>query len=454
MMPMGRLQTCMRTGVLVLAVIALSGCDLLSNARFMDRFKRTPQPVASTPFSEQGIGKLAKGELLQAQALFDQALQNNPRDVHALLGKGLVFQQTGQLTQARAAYEAVLALRPGPSEKLIVFNILQPQSVQELAGLNLALLQSQGVSSSLTRPQADPNASQQQPGMMAPDRPPASMAQPMSPNMSRAAPTAALIETDANIVERFETLAKLRDEGLVTHDEYNARRQANIGALLNHTMPPGAAGLDRAVPSATQISQRLRAIGRALELRAITVRQHSAERTMIVDGLMPSNPPNRANQKPAPKSLLDAAAELRRVETLQERGLITPEEAAKEKAAIEEPFKAKAPPPPPKEAPKKLAKSDAMPQQAATVGPQPAVHIASFRSRQAANRGWAQLKRAHRALVGNFKSEITRVNLGRGKGVFYRLLVGPAKSQADAQRICTTLKRRRQYCEPAFMAGG
>ncbi len=452
MMPIGRVQAWKRTGVLVLVVIALSGCDLLSNARFMDRFKRTPQPVASTPFSEQGIGKLAKGELLQAQALFDQALQNNPRDVHALLGKGLVFQQTGQLTQARAAYEAVLALRPGPSEKLIVFNNLQPQSVQELAGLNLALLQSQGVSSSLTGEQADPNAGQQ-PGMMAPARPPATMAQPMSPNMSRAAPAVALDETDSNIVERFETLAKLRDEGLVTHDEYNARRQANIGALLNYTMPPGGAGLDRAVPSATQITQRLRAIGRALELRAITVRQHSAERTMIVDGLMPANPPNRANQKPLPKSLLDAAAELRRVETLQERGLITPEEAAKEKDAIEEPFRTKAPPPP-KEEPKQLAKTDAMQQEAAPVGPQPAVHIASFRSRQAADRGWAQLKRAHRALVGNFKSEINRVNLGRGKGVFYRLVVGPAKSQADAQRICTTLKRRRQYCEPAFMAGG
>jgi tetratricopeptide (TPR) repeat protein len=453
MMPIGRLQTWKRTGVLVLAIVALSGCDLLSNARFMDRFKRTPQPVASTPFSEQGLGKLAKGELLQAQALFDQALQNNPRDVHALLGKGFVFQQTGQLTQARAAYEAVLALRPGPSEKLIVFNNLQPQSVQELAGLNLALLQSRGVSSSLTGEQADPNARQQQSGMMAPARPPAAMAQPMSPNMSRAEPAVALNETDSNIVERFETLAKLRDEGLVTHDEFNERRKANIGALLNYTMPPGAAGLDRAVPSATQITQRLRAIGRALELRAITVRQHSAERTMIVDGLMPSNPPNRTNQKPRPTSLLDAAAELRRVETLQERGLITPEEAAKEKAAIEEPFKAKAPPPP-KEQPTQLAKSDAAPQAAAPVGPQPAVHIASFRSRQAADRGWAQLKRAHRALVGNFRSEITRVNLGRGKGVFYRLVVGPAKSQADAQRICTTLKRRRQYCEPAFMAGG
>lgn len=433
-------------------VLVLAGCEAMSNARFLDRFKQSPRPQDSSPISEQGIGKLAKGELLQAQNLFDQALQRNPRDVHALLGKGLIFQQTGQLTQARAAFEAVLALRPGNAQKLIVMNNLAPRTVQELAGLNLALVQSQGVATSLGSAQPPQGSA---PGAAVSRVPPGATIAPAGTPVARplqAAPRAATMtpQADGNIIARFETLAKLRDAGLVTVDEYNKRRNTNAGALLHYTKPPPANGLDRPVPSAVQISQRLRAISRALELRAISVRQHGAERTMIVDGLMPGNPRNRAAPVPMPRGLLDAATALRRVEMLQEKNLITAAEAAQEKAAIEKPFK----PAPAKVRPKQTAKSGASSSAAPAGGPQPAVHIASFRSQQAATRGWAQLRRAHRALLGRLKPDITRVNLGRGKGVFYRLVVGPVKSQADAQRICSSLKRRRQYCEPAFMAGG
>ena len=55
-------------------------------------------------------------------------------------------------------------------------------------------------------------------------------------------------------------------------------------------------------------------------------------------------------------------------------------------------------------------------------GPKPA-QAASFRSKKAADRGWAQLKE----LIGlnrEANSEITKVNLGGNKGVFYRLVVG------------------------------
>ena len=45
-----------------------------------------------------------------------------------------------QLSQAQAAYEAVIALRPDKSQKMIVMNNLEPQPILELASLNLALL--------------------------------------------------------------------------------------------------------------------------------------------------------------------------------------------------------------------------------------------------------------------------------------------------------------------------
>ena len=87
-------------------------------------------------------------------------------------------------------------------------------------------------------------------------------------------------------------------------------------------------------------------------------------------------------------------------------------------------------------------------------GPQPAVHIGSWRSKQGANRAWTQLRRVYRTAFANMRPEVSRVDLGRGKGVFFRLIVGPFKTQAAAQRACRQLKRRRQYCEPAFMSGG
>ncbi len=452
-----------RISVILCALLLLSGCDFLERADFLGNFKRQPKPEDSTRMSEQGLGRLAKGDFLKAQALFDQALRANPRDVHALLGKGMVYQQTGQLALARQAFEAVLSLRPGPDQRLVVMNNLKPYSVGELAGMNLALLQSQGVPSAFSGPsdrrgrvQAhSPQRSGRVPqqGLVGPQGQVPMRAPAVTPNQQmgqqmdqQAAAPQMISASDENVIARFETLKVLRDQGLITPDEYSARRNVNRGAMLKMTAPPPAAGLQRPVPSANQISQRLRAIGRALELRAITIRQHGAERTMIIDGLMPAKPKTRGSQGTPPKGLMQAAERVRGLEGLRDKGLISQDEYAKERAAIE---KTLAPPPAPK--PKPIAKKEAA--KPASSGPKSAVHIASFRSRQAATRGWAQLRRAHRSLLGKLKSEISRVNLGRGKGVFYRLNAGPLKNQADAARVCKQLKRRRQFCEPAFMSG-
>ena len=43
------------------------------------------------------------------------------------------------------------------------------------------------------------------------------------------------------------------------------------------------------------------------------------------------------------------------------------------------------------------------------------------------------------------------MNLGPGKGVYYRLKVGPVDSADDATDLCRKLKKRRQYCESSFI---
>jgi hypothetical protein len=263
-----------------------------------------------------------------------------------------------------------------------------------------------------------------------------------------------LSEGDLNTMSRFETLGVLKDRSLITPDEYDERRRANIGALLPLTSPaPASTGLDRPAPPADQIVGRLNAIGRALEMRAINVRQHSTERGVIIDGLLPAQP--RATQNPPlpPKDVLQAADHIRRLEAMKEKAIISNDEYAKEREAVE---RILAPPAPPRP----VAQPQATPpqgQQAAlgpSSGPRPAVHIASYRSEEAARNGWTQLRRAHQQLLGNLQPDVARVNLGAGKGVFFRLMAGPLPSQADADRICRELKARRQFCETAFMAVG
>ncbi|NQV55388.1 MAG: SPOR domain-containing protein, partial [Rhodospirillales bacterium] len=290
-----------------------------------------------------------------------------------------------------------------------------------------------------------------QPSFGTPPPPPAALRlpafRPQATMQSRAPmqPLATFDEGDKNRVARFQTLASLRDQGLITPAEFAQRRALNRGALLPLTTPSPSTGLDRSVPGATQIAQRLRAIRRALEMRAITVRQHGAERTMIVDGLMPSEIRARDNPALPPKGLMEAASAVRRIEALRELGLITSDEYTKERAAIENTLR---PPPPPA-----AERGSSKPQAGVSSGPMPALHIASYRSEQSANKGWTQLRRAHKSVVGNLRPEVARVNLGRGKGVFYRLIVGPFKIQDEAKSACRQLKRRRQYCEPAFMSG-
>ena len=53
--------------------------------------------------------------------------------------------------------------------------------------------------------------------------------------------------------------------------------------------------------------------------------------------------------------------------------------------------------------------------------------------------------------LGKLGPEVTKVNLGPGKGVYYRLKVGPVDSADDATDLCRKLKKRRQYCEPSFI---
>ena len=425
---------------------------------------------AGSPFMENaeaelGIAEMAKGNYITAEAHFKRALKSNPSDIDALIGAGILYQNTGQITKAREMYEAVLALRPDESRQFVVWNAINTKPASQIASVNLSLLESGGVTPSLQGNVIRPGAAAppKMTGLVTGTPAGSAMLGRTAPKTqselavsnARAPAVSSLSGRDNNVMSRFSTLKALRDQGLITAEEHTRRRQTNIGALLPLTSPPPAAGLDRSVPTTEQITGRLRAIGRALEMRAISVSQHAAERNMILDAMMPSAPVVVANPAVPPKGLMEAADSVRRLEKLRNDGFITSDEYSRERQAIELSMRPATPKPMAKAMPAKpvFKPADLKKEMPTSLGPSPAVHLASYRSMKQALRGWAQIKRAHRAILGKLKHEVSKVNLGK-KGVYYRLKVGPFKNAARAKSACGKLKRRRQFCEPSTMGAG
>lgn len=463
------IRRCLRLCAVVIVASSLGACAAIRDSSlFGDGFWES-SPFIGGDQAELGIAELTKGNYIAAENFFQKALRANPKDVHALIGAGILYQNTGQVTKAREMYEAVLALRPPESEQFIVLQEVSTRPIAQIASVNLALIESGGVLGNMQagagQAPAATMGNQPLPPLAAQPSGQAMTARPQTQMQGASAMPAdvaavSFADADTNIVSRFTTMKALRDQGLITPDEYQQRRQTNIGSLLPLTAPPPAAGLDRPVPSTEQISSRLNAISRALQMNAISVSQHASERALILDALMPAAPVQVANPGPPPQGLLEAADSVRRLEKLREEGFISSDEYVRERAAIEAAVQTV----PGGQAPSSVAAAGAQdsmmvkepepamvaPEPAAPVGPQPAVHLASYKSQKNADRGWTQLKRAHAEQLGNLSYTVAQVNLG-SKGTFYRLIAGPLPSEAAAASLCRDLKRRRQFCEATFM---
>lgn len=268
-------------------------------------------------------------------------------------------------------------------------------------------------------------------------------------------------QAEKNIARRFETLSRLRDEGLITQEEFSRRRAANLGAILPYSQDPPGVGLDRAVPSGDAIMARLGALRRSFEMRAITAQQHALERTMILNALLPENPEQRTARKPPPEDVIQGAAMVGHLEALREGGVITQSELDAEKRMIDAVLRTGLFPPKGGEAAAKpvQAKTAAKPAAASETASAeagespmtrqitgPVLHLASFRSEASAMKGWQEVIDRNKEVIGSLKPIIRRVDLGEGKGIFYRLMTGSFTSMADAEATCVKLKQNNQFC--------
>jgi tetratricopeptide (TPR) repeat protein len=460
-------RTNLRIAAVLLALTGLTGCSFIENTGLMKPEFWQQNANKENDYAELGLAELSKGNNVEAQGHFERALKINPNDIYALYGMALMYQNNGQPVRARAYYDAILNMQPRPTEELMVWADKQTFPIVDLAGVNVHLLEngssvSVGDAASMGMVKAGQPDRPTNPRAMALQQP-QSITSLMSPSVSSARPGSMssnmdtepmFQDADLNIVARFKTLRGLLDQGLITQEEFLMRRKANLGALLPMVSPPAATGLDRPVPALDQISARLNAIGRALEMRALSPAQHTAERSMILDALMPANPASVSNPVPPPQGLMAAADAVRRLEMLKAADLITSDEYTKERAAIEGSMQPMAP--------KALGAGEMKPlggavggeTKSAMSGFQPGLHLASFRQQKAAERGWTELSKRFASQLGGLEHRIERVDLGNSKGVFYRLKVGPLPSNAAAKDMCVQLKAKRQYCEPTTINFG
>jgi tetratricopeptide (TPR) repeat protein len=482
---MSALNNARRFAIVALAAAGLGGCGLAQESdSFWQNGFWNEEPAAGSPTStDLGLAELAKGNYSLAEAHLADALRKDPNDQYANLAAGLLYQNTGRPKEASAFYQHLMRLNPAPGQMFAVPGRANLQPISDIASTNLALLSGPDLNSFGTpgaaggavpmerQPMANPMVQPSVNPLAGAVNEPGSA---MAPGVQQALGEGGAQMSDTafqNVVTRFEALNRLLNVGLITEDEFRERRAANIGALLPLTKQPPATGLDRPVPPPSQIAGRLQALSKSLQMRAISPQEHSSERSIILDALMPANPSVRTNAAPPPTGLLESADAVRRLGKLQAGGLITSDEYSAERAAIErelqagghapgtvaEPMSAMNEPAPSSNGPRRVmapGSQEASPAPAPSSGPRSGVHLASYRSRGAAMEGWKVLQRKYGNLLGSLDAELSQVNLGASKGTFYRLIAGPLNSAGDARRICGGLKSSRQFCEPALYPQG
>ena len=395
------------------AALVLWGCGPASNPQtFLDSFKPSSDEAA-----RMALGSLAVGDFAKAEGEVETALRRDAKNPYALLAAGLLYQNTARPIKARAMYEELLSLHPAQTVTLPGADSPKPVPIAEVAAANLKRVES-----------ASRDGWSAFAGIAAA---PAQAA----PVPSGRVETAVLSPVGAAsaVAERFLVLRRLRDEQLVTPEEYQVRRAANIGALLPMSSRPPAEGLDRPVPAAERIEDRLREMQKALRNHAISAQEYETERGIILDGLLPARPERLAGRETPPADVLAAAARAREIERLRALGLIGDDEAQAERRAVEAALR---PAPAPAARPETLVP---------TSGKSVMVRLASYRTEALAKAGWADLKKRFPAELGRLSPRTRKVKV-RDKGTFVRLYAGPLPGRSAAADLCGTLKRKKQFC--------
>lgn len=251
---------------------------------------------------------------------------------------------------------------------------------------------------------------------------------------------------DDNVAIRFQTLRVLLDEGLITRDEYNNRRGANLGALLRYTVAPPARDLTRPAPPPKTLVQRLRYLASSYAEHSISASEQAVERAVILDGLLPLPVLRHADPPPPITNEMELGAEIGRIERLRVANVITDAEAGKEKAKVSQLLEAS------------IAAADAAARAAAGMAATPVssappntgigVGLSTHSSEAQARHAWAGLQKAHPAELGKLSLSLKKIPRPH-RPTNYQIVAGPLPDHDSAIALCKSLRKTDLSCDAA-----
>jgi cell division septation protein DedD len=101
--------------------------------------------------------------------------------------------------------------------------------------------------------------------------------------------------------------------------------------------------------------------------------------------------------------------------------------------------------PPVQAAPAKLPTSTPL-SQPAPGGSGYRLQLGALKSEEAARAEWERLKKQQADILGKLAFSTSRVDLGSGKGIYYRIQAGPIADATQATQNCAVLKSRNVGC--------
>lgn len=348
---------------------ALTAATMLTSCGFMQ--KHTSKETYNTlTFNDEGNKQASlatvaysQGDFIKAEEHFLKSLNENPRNPQALLVGALTYEQTGRPNSSRAYYETII-LSGGEQTSTLGSKNMLPEKITDIAKRRLYLININ--QSKLVIEEKDGTKSFNISDEAAQRQGKSAMEEALFiREQKRADNNKAVSEADVKAVEvlftddeknaisRFLILKELAENDMITQDEFLNARMSNIGGLLPLTSTPPAYGINKSVPSPDVILDRIKALKEAVEARAITPREFSAERNLIIEAVLPPSPRQRMKPKAPSKDILSAAKDVRKLEVIYDLNLVTSSEKAQEQKAIEKYLGINKTPPAPKAEPAK-----------------------------------------------------------------------------------------------------
>lgn len=331
----------------LVSLLALNACSLPQSNEKPNHswFKGEVYGTEGDSDAELATVAYSQGKFDEAENHVIQALRLNPRHPQALMVGALVYEKLGRLNRSRQYYEDLIIV--GENETTILGSADgTPQKMSDIAKKRLRRLNMQQSefmiednNGTMTFNISKEAAARQGKSAME-EALFVRNQQLIASNQANADADIKAVEVlfddnEKNVISRFLIMKELAEKDMITKQEFLAARQANIGGLLPLTNKAPAFGINAPVPSPDLIIERINALKSAVEARAITPQEFSAERDLIIKAILPPEPRVRMQAKAPAKDILTAAKDLRKLEVISELGLVTKNEKAKEKKAIE-----------------------------------------------------------------------------------------------------------------------